>query len=157
MSVEVQTKPQIQFLPETRLPVAPVPSADRPSVMELWRVLMKRRFVVLVVAVLSIATALWYAVRTPSVYESVARIQIRPQESANIGLSQLIEQKAQDQPQNALQTEVAILRSDSVLFRTAQSLNLLDSIRANSAAEARKKGLPRPRYRRKSCPRNAKR
>ena len=139
MSLEVQTKPQV--LPPAKSPMpAPVSGGDTFTLMELWRVLMKQRFVILAVTILATAGALWYALRTPPVYESVARIEIRPQETASIGLDQLIEQKAEDHPQNDLQTEVLILQSDSVLFQTAQSLNLLDRVRAASAASALAKG-----------------
>jgi capsular exopolysaccharide synthesis family protein len=143
MSLEVQTKPQV--LPPAESPIPPPASGgDKLTLMELWRVLTKQRLVILAVTILSLAGALWYALRTPSVYESVARIEIRPQESADIGIDQLIAQKEQGQPQNELQTEVSILQSDSVLFKTAQSLNLLELVRAAGAAAARKRGEPIP-------------
>ncbi len=142
MSVELQTKPEVPPLPESRI-LAPVSGGDRLTVLELWRVLMKQRFAVLAVTIISVAGALWYSLRTPPTYESVGRIQIRA-ESANIGIEQLVEQKEQGQSQNALQTEVAILQSDSVLFQTAQSLNLQERIRAAAAASARKNGKPGP-------------
>ena len=140
MSLEVQTKPQVLPPAETRMLTQLPGGGDRLTLMELWRVMMKQRFVILIVTVLSLAVALWYAVRTPPVYESVARIEIRPQDTADLGIGQLIEQKAQSQPQNDLQTEVSILSSDSVLFRTAQSLNLLERIRSQAEAVARKQG-----------------
>lgn len=143
MSLEVQTKPQV--LPPAESPIPPsVSGGDKLTIMELWRVLTKQRLVILSVTILSLAGALWYALRTPSIYESMARIEIRPQESANIGIDQLIAQKEEGQAQNDLQTEVAILQSDSVLFKTAQSLNLLDRVRAAQAASARKRGEPIP-------------
>ena len=45
--------------------------------MELWRVMMKRRFVIFVVTLISVAAALWYALRTAPVYESSAHVEIR--------------------------------------------------------------------------------
>jgi len=145
MSVEVQVKPQVLPPAETGMPT-PGSSGDKLTLMELWRVLMKQRIAVLVVTILTTAGATWYALSTHPVYEGVARIEIRPQQTADIGISQLIEQKTQDQPQNDLQTEVLILQSDSVLFQTAQSLNLLDRLRAAAEASARKKGesIPAP-------------
>ena len=143
MSLEVQTKPQVLPPAEGRVPaVIPPSGGDGLTLMELWRVLMKQRFVILAVTLLSLAGALWYVLRTAPVYESIARIEIQPQEAANIGVEQLIEQKEANTPQSDLQTEVAILQSDSVLFQTAQSLNLLDRLHAASAASARKKGEP---------------
>jgi len=143
MSLDVQTRPQA--LPPAESPMPPqVSGGERFTLMELWRVMMKQRFVILAVTILSLAGALWYALRTLPVYESIARIEIRPQETANIGIDQLIEQKTQDQPQNDLQTEVAILLSDSVIFQAGQGLNLLDRVRADSAASARKSGKSIP-------------
>jgi polysaccharide biosynthesis transport protein len=142
MSLDVSRKPQASLPAEDRIP--PLPSGgDRFTLMELWRVTMKQRFVILAVTVLSVVGALWYALRMTPVYESVARIEIQPHESANIGIDQLIEQKTQDE-QKDLQTELAILVSDSVLFQTAQSLDLVDRMRADVAASARKRGKPVP-------------
>jgi succinoglycan biosynthesis transport protein ExoP len=131
MSLEVQVKPQVPPPDESRIStVIPIVSgSERLTLMEVWRVLMKQRFVILVVTLLSLAGALWYAVRTPPLYESTARIEIQPQQSANIGIEELIEQKEQGQEQTDLQTEVEILQSDSVLFRTAQSLKLEERLR----------------------------
>ena len=143
MSLDVQVNPQVLPPSEGRMPT-PISGGERLTVMELWRVLLKQRYVVMVVTLLCTGGALWYSLRTPPVYESVARIEIRPQETANIGISQVIEQNGEDQLQQDLQTEVSILQSDSVLFQTAQSLNLLDRIRAASAALARKRGRPVP-------------
>jgi capsular exopolysaccharide synthesis family protein len=143
MSLEVQTKPQVLPLAEGRMATTGS-GGNALTLMELWRVLMKQRVVILVVTILSLAGALWYALSTQPVYESIARIEIRPQETANIGIDQLIQQKEQNEPQTDLQTEVLILQSDSVLFQTAQSVNLLDRLRPVWAASARKKGQPVP-------------
>src|ERR1700745_4142719 len=117
MSVEVQVKPQVLPPAEARVP-PPVSGPEKLTLMDLWRVLMKQRIVVFVVTLLATAGSIWYAVRTHPVYEGVARIEIRPQERANIGIDQLIEQREGGQPLTDLQTEVSILQSDSVLFQT---------------------------------------
>ena len=120
MSLEVQTKPQV--LPPAESPIPPsVSGGDKLTIMELWRVLTKQRLVILSVTILSLAGALWYALRTPSIYESMARIEIRPQESANIGIDQLIAQKEEGQAQNDLQTEVAMY------IETLQAVQQYDS------------------------------
>jgi succinoglycan biosynthesis transport protein ExoP len=145
MSVEVQTQPQTPQRGEGRMHNF-VASEQQLTLMEVWRVLLKQRFVILTVTILSVVGALWYAFRTPSLYESVARIEILSQETPNLGLEQIIAQ-AGGGPGNgdmALQSEVRILQSDTVLFDTARSLNLLDRLRSASAAAARKKGLTIP-------------
>jgi capsular exopolysaccharide synthesis family protein len=142
MSLEVQAKPQAQPSAESRAYtlVSRVSGPEGLTLMEVWRVLMKQRLVILIVTILSLASALWYALRTPQLYESLARIQIQPQESTNIGIEQIIQEKGQGPPQTDLLTEVAILQSDSVLFETAESLNLQDKPRATVASA--NEGIP---------------
>jgi polysaccharide biosynthesis transport protein len=143
MSVELQTKPQETQPADSsihRLPVA----GERFTVMELWRVIMKRRYVIATVTVLSLAGALWYALRTAPVFESSSHIEIRPQDQPDIGLQQVVGAKGGDEAESPLSTEVHILQSDSVLFQTAESLNLIEVIRARETAAARKNNQPGP-------------
>ena len=51
--------------------------------MDLWRVLMKRRLTIVAVTLLSLAAAAWDAFRTPPVYETVSRVEIKPNQVAN--------------------------------------------------------------------------
>ena len=96
--------------------------------------------------ILSIAGAAWHAFRTQPLFESVGRIEIQPQQTPNIGIQQVIEQSQSGGESTALQTEVRILQSDSVLFRTGQSLNLLDRVRAAATTDKNeKKPAPMPK------------
>ena len=137
MSVELQTAPQSQPVPERRLPVPS--SGEQVTLLEVWRLLSKQRFVILAVTILSVAGAAWHAFRTKPLYESVGRIEIQPQQTPNIGIQQVIEQSQAGAESNALQTQVRILQSDTVLFQTGQSLNLLDSVRAATATNKNEK------------------
>ena len=101
---------------------------ERRSLMDVWRVLTKQRFTILAVTVLSFAGAAWYAFRTPPVYETVSRIEIEPNEFAANEMEALF---AEDEGTNSLQTQVRVLESDSVLFQTAQNLNLIRLVRGN--------------------------
>jgi succinoglycan biosynthesis transport protein ExoP len=119
MPIELETKPEGS-------PPAPGPAAFLPQggqhmgLMDVWRVLMKQRLVILAVTLLSLAVATWYAFKTPPMYESVARIQIKPQQ-----LSIRQTSPAPGEESTAIATAVRILQSDSVMFETAQVLNLL--------------------------------
>ena len=119
--------------PQPSQPIDPRPAnapfGERRSLMDVWRVLTKQRFTIISVTILFVAAAVWYAFRTPPVYESTARIEIRPNEFGNGDLLGLFE--AEDEAAEGLQTEIHILQSDSVLFQTAQALNLLSVIRGN--------------------------
>lgn len=107
------------------------PLGERRSLMDVWRVLTKQRFTIITVTVLFVAAAVWYAFRTPPVYESVSRIEIKSDEFSGGDLLGLFE--AEDSAAENLQTEVRILQSDSVLFQTAQALNLLHLVRTGKS------------------------
>ena len=138
MSVEVQTQEKSEFPAGSRM--TPLVTEQQLTLMEVWRVLMKQRFIIILVTLVSLAGACWYAFGTPPVYESVARVEIRPQEQPNVGLDQLLQPSQSGEQASALSTEMRILQSDSVLYQTAQSLGLINRIRAAAAARARKKG-----------------
>ena len=48
------------------------------SLMDVWRVLSKRRYTIIVVTILSTALAIWHAYSTPQVYETTSSIEIKP-------------------------------------------------------------------------------
>jgi len=93
---------------------------ERRSLMDMWRVLMKQRFTILAVTLLSVAAAAWHAFRTVPVYESVARIEIKPNVLASSDQASVV----QEYVENPLQSEINVLESDSVLIQTAESLHL---------------------------------
>jgi capsular exopolysaccharide synthesis family protein len=127
MILEHQPEPQPIQSMEPRLGNGPL--GERRSLMDVWRVLTKQRFTIITVTVLFVAAAVWYAFRTPPVYESVSRIEIKSDEFSSGDLLGLFE--AEDSAAENLQTEVRILQSDTVLFETAQVLNLLHLVRTS--------------------------
>ena len=101
------------------------------SLMDVWRILMKRSFIILTVTVVSLAAAAIYSFRTKPVYESVSRIEIKPNATPNVGLQGLIDEEGRGgESFSALQTEILVLQSNSVILQTAESLNLIDRVRA---------------------------
>jgi succinoglycan biosynthesis transport protein ExoP len=128
MSVELQ--PAVQAEEPARVRPLVIPSNERLSLMDVWRVLMKHRFVILLVSILCIAAAVFYAFRTKPVYQSVSRIEIKPSTSQAVkilGLSSTSGDSGQES--TALQTEARVLQSDSTLFQTAVSLDLISAVR----------------------------
>ena len=94
------------------------------SLSEIWRTLLKRKFAVLgfFAAIMVLVTA-YIVVKTPK-YEGVARIDIDPNRSPNLGLEDLIQEKlSSGDASSALQTEVRILESDTV---DTQVMNQMD-------------------------------
>jgi polysaccharide biosynthesis transport protein len=125
MILEHQPEPQPTQPTEPRL--GTVGLGERRSLMDVWRVLTKQRFTIITVTVLFLTAAVWYAFRTPPVYESVSRIEIKPDEFGGNDLLGFF--AAEDSAAENLQTEVRILQSDSVLYQTAEALNLLRRVR----------------------------
>jgi polysaccharide biosynthesis transport protein len=124
MSLEPQAAPQNGQPAE--VPTNLIAIGER-SLMDVWRVLTKQRFTILAVTVLSVAAAAWHAFRTPPVYETVSRIEIKP---SQIGGTESLELEAVED-QTALDTEVQVIQSDSVLFQAAQTLGLIRLVRKN--------------------------
>jgi succinoglycan biosynthesis transport protein ExoP len=144
MIVEHQAEPQPGAPIENR-PIN-IPVGERRSLMDVWRVLTKQRITIITVTVLFVAAAVWYAFRTPPVYESVSRVEIKPNQFMGNDLLGFFE--AQDEASDYLATEVRILQSDSVLYQTAQALNLLNMIRGasrNSPAVSKAEVTPQER------------
>ncbi len=106
-------------------------AGERLTLMDVWRVLTKKRLTICSVTILFVAVAAFYIIRTKPVYESVARVEIKPDSPPNVGLQGLTEQATSgEDPAVDLHTEVRILTSDSVLLQAAESLHLVDRIRA---------------------------
>jgi capsular exopolysaccharide synthesis family protein len=113
-----------------RTRAAVVSSEERLSLMDVWRVLMKRSFVILIVTAVFVAAAVIYSSLTKPVYESVSRIEIKPNTTPNVGLQSFVNEEQREESGAALQSEILVLESNSVMFQTAQSLNLIDRVRA---------------------------
>ncbi len=142
MSLEPQPESQAGQIARARAMI--VPSNERLSLMDVWRVLMKRIFIILAVTLICLAGATIYTFRTKPVYESVSRIEIKPNTSPNVGLQSLIAEEAGGgESASALQTEILVLQSNSVILQTAQSLDLLKLIRSGEQ-KANKPGEPPP-------------
>jgi len=94
------------------------------SPSDFRKILIKRQFVILACLVLGIVVAAVGTFFTTPVYESVARIDIDPSRSTDIGISQIVENKLGGDDSNRLLTQVRVLQSDSVIFGVIESQNL---------------------------------
>jgi capsular exopolysaccharide synthesis family protein len=88
------------------------------------KILIKRRWVILVCFLLGLIVAAVLTYLTVPVYESIARIDINPSQSTNIGISDLMDNKIGEDSSTRLLTQVRILQSDSVLYAVLESQNL---------------------------------
>ena len=95
------------------------------SPADFRKILIKRKYVILACLLLGILAAALITYLTVPVFESVARIDIDPNRSTNLGISDLLENKMGGGDETSrLQTEVRILQSDSVIAAVIQSEDL---------------------------------
>jgi len=93
------------------------------SIADVWRILAKRKALVLVFATLILGLAVAYAFLKTPLYEGVARLQIDPSRSASLGLDES-EKSAPTDIDGRIKTEVAIIQSDTVAMQVIKSLEL---------------------------------
>ncbi len=134
MSLEPQTGPQAGRPADGQSRILVM--GER-SLMDVWRVVTKRRLTILVVTILITAFAVWHAYRTPAIYETFSAIEIKP---SSLNSSSMEMQAEEDTV--ALQTEVAVIQSDSVLFQAAQSIGLIRRLRQAEGKNATEESAP---------------
>jgi polysaccharide biosynthesis transport protein len=95
------------------------------TIADLCRTVIKRRFSILGFAALVFATAAAYTFSRVPLYEGVARLQIDPTRSTNLGLDESDKSSsAAPDVDSHVKTEVAIVQSDTVAMRVIDSLEL---------------------------------
>lgn len=128
MSLEPQAAPQAGQPVEGQSKIL---AAGERSLMDIWRVLMKRRYTVLAATLICFAGAAWRAHQMQPVYHTSSRIEIKPSALNSGSLELAAEEDATD-----LDTEVEVIQSESVLFQAAQSIGLLRTLRQNDGKNA---------------------
>ncbi len=94
------------------------------SPSDFRKILMKRQLVILTCLALGLIVAAVITSFTVPVYEAIARIDINPTQSTNIGISDIVENKIGADTSNRLLTQVRVLQSDSVIYSVIESQNL---------------------------------
>jgi len=97
---------------------------------DVRKILIKRKWVILVCLLLGILVASYFAFLSVPLYEAVAQIDIDLGRSTNIGINDLIEQKlgGEDASSERLETEVAIMRSNTVALDVMNALDLYHKV-----------------------------
>jgi capsular exopolysaccharide synthesis family protein len=117
-----------------------IPPDEELSLTGIWRTIFKHKALFLFsAAAVFLAVALYTLTMTP-VYESVARIQIDPSRSSNLGLDEMINEKlGSGDGSGRLQTEVKVIESDTVAMRVIEALALAKqpAFAGKSAADAK--------------------
>lgn len=102
--------------------------ASQPSVVtpaDIRKMLFKRKWVILLAFLAGLGVALYEIESTVPQYEATARINLNVNRSTNIGIENLIQQNDQYvEPDQAVDTQVQIMRSRTVAIDTIEMLNL---------------------------------
>lgn len=121
--------------PAYDFPVAPVllhngeHEATELPLLEIWRILVKRKFVILAFLAFCILAVSAYSFLKRPMYEAVSRVHIDPSQSTNMGLEDLVEEKLSSTDTNSrIQTQVKILDSDTVALQVIQQWKLPGTI-----------------------------
>lgn len=116
-------RPEVSPRPPVSIEANP-PLSQHMSVADMGRILRRRRLLIFGFAsVVLLLTAVYAFVKTP-VYEGVARLQIDPNRSADLGLDQADKAGTSIDVDSRVKTEVAIIQSNTVAMQVMQSLGL---------------------------------
>lgn len=112
---------------QPEIPVA-ISSSHTPvfTPADLRKVIFKRKWLILAATLVGVALAVYYIVTTVPQYEAFARINIDLGRSTNIGVESLYQQSSSfyEDPDTALQTQIQIMRSQTVALDVIKSLDL---------------------------------
>ncbi len=92
---------------------------------DLRKVLFKRKWVILIAILVGIAAAVFHILTSVPQFEAVARVNIDLGRTTNLGIDSLIQQSMDyEEPDQQLQTQVQIMRGDTVSMDVINSLDL---------------------------------
>jgi len=129
--MSAENEAELQAGPENGVGMSQPFAHEPQSLMDVWRVLVKRRVIILVITILVFAGSAIYSYHLKPIYESWSRIEIDPTKSPNVGLQNLVDD-ASGPNSSGLQTQLLILQSDTVLLQTAKNLNLISAMRGGA-------------------------
>jgi polysaccharide biosynthesis transport protein len=121
----------------------PLDSSDGLSVSEMIRVVRTRRTIVLVTFAVAVGLSILYSVFATRKYEGIGRLDIDPNRSSATSLSDTLAQTLGDtEASTRVQTEMAVMQSDTVLLRVAKRLDLPHHAPFNTIKSFRKSPPP---------------
>src|SRR5579862_4434130 len=94
------------------------------SLSDYWRILLKRKWTVIVCIVVVVTTAALISIRTTPIYDAVTRILISPQVSSPLNFKESNTTQATDDQQRDIDTKVKILQSDTLAELVIHRLSL---------------------------------
>jgi capsular exopolysaccharide synthesis family protein len=122
----------LQALEPIALPLARIPQRAHSyfaeqynPILHYWQILRKRKWVVLAVVAIVFALSTISTLNTTRLYQATSKIAIFPENPNALGFKDLGDGPSFDyQSEEALQTQVAILRSDALAIKVIQAMHL---------------------------------
>jgi len=107
-------------------PMAPVAEHSVITPGDIRKVIIKRKWIIVVGVLIGVGIGLYHALSTIPQYEAVARVHIDLSRSTNIGIEDLIQQQlgGGGDTSEKLQTEVQIMQSETVAMEVVNSQDL---------------------------------
>ena len=109
-----QFAPPLSF--ENEAPLGGRQTSDGLSLVDIWRIVLKRRWVILALTVIGAVLGSIYSGTRVRLFESTATVDVNPT-ATNLGLSDLI-QETLSSADERMPTELAHMQSNEVIFRT---------------------------------------
>ncbi len=94
------------------------------SLSTYWQLLLRRRWTVLAIVVLVTTIQALSSFKTKPVYKSIARIEVEPDTPPVQTLNEVYQQIQAETDENFLRTQIQILQTDSLAWRTVEQLGL---------------------------------
>jgi polysaccharide biosynthesis transport protein len=118
-----------QFAPARALPAMEasiVTAQDYVSLATYWHTLMKRRWTIATVAIILTVLAAIVSFRMEAVYKATARVQVDSETPLIQSIQDLFQKSTADD--EFVQTQIQVLKSESLAWRTIEELGLKDSL-----------------------------
>jgi capsular exopolysaccharide synthesis family protein len=123
MPINAPQLPLIANPGETPHPEGKSKPAVNPSIVDMRRVLFKRKFLIISIVIIALAISVIYGKTRIKLYEASATAEIDPSRSQSMGISGVLGGSF-DESSTELQTDVVRLNGESLIFRAVGELGL---------------------------------
>src|ERR1039458_386467 len=113
--------------------IHPFFAEEESPLLHYWRILKKRRWAIAATAAIVFALSVITTLRATRLYQATSKIAIFPETPNALGLKGVEDSSADYQPDVALETQAAILRSDVLAMKVIEAVHLDRGAQARSS------------------------
>ena len=118
----------VELLPPEKSSPRPIPpscSGTKPNLLHYWRILQKRKWVMLATFAIVFALSAIAALSETRLYQATSKVAIFPEVPNVLGFKDGVDNNYPDYDyEAALETQVAILRSDALAMKVIEAMRL---------------------------------